>query len=262
MTVATLKRSQAYVQRGMALAEWLLASALGLLILMAALAWLSSSWQLAISQRQPLQMANAGVWLLQRISLSAEMAGFGAVHPLALDDPRLSAWHSENNLGVGKPASDQLTMQRLLDQDVLDCEGTRVLAGNVLVERYFMRADSSSAGWVLACDAGQCNADGCSRLGDAGAALLADIDSLQVLYGVPAATGQSSQYVDATVLSGMSPTTRVLSLSVGVLLHGSESLPHKRRWQPPPDWLGLSLVAVTDKRAHAAFSQTMELPNG
>ena len=83
MTVAALKRSQAYVQRGMALAEWLLASALGLLILMAALAWLSSSWQLAISQRQPLQMANAGVWLLQRISLGAVLAGFAAVHPLA-----------------------------------------------------------------------------------------------------------------------------------------------------------------------------------
>ncbi|MES2909714.1 MAG: PilW family protein [Pseudomonadota bacterium] len=250
------------MQRGMALAEWLLASVLGLLTLMAALAWLNSSWQLAIAQRQPLQMANAGAWILQRISLSAGLAGFGALHPLLLDDPRLSIWRSENNLGVGKPASDQLTLQRLLDQDVLDCEGTRVTAGNVLVERYFMRADSSASGWVLACDAGQCDADSCSRLGDAGAALLADIDSLQVLYGVPAEPGQTSQYVDASMLKSMSPTPRVLSLKVGVLLHGSESLPRKRRWQPPPEWLGLSLTAVTDARAHAAISQTMELPNG
>lgn len=257
-----MKRRPVADQCGMALAEWLLASALGLLILMAAVAWLNSSWQLAIAQRQPLQMANAGAWILQRISLSADLAGFGAVHPLALDDPRLGAWRSENNLSVGKPASDQLTLQRLLDQDLLDCEGTRVLAGNVLVERYFMRTDSSAAGWVLACDAGQCNADSCSRLGDAGAALLADIDSFQVLYGVPAASGQASQYVDATVLKNLSPTPRVLSVRVGVLLHGSESLPRKRRWQPPQDWLGVSLSVVTDTRAHAAFSQTMELPNG
>ena len=246
----------------MALAEWLLASALGLLILMAALAWLNSSWQLAIAQRQPLQMANAGAWILQRINLGAGLAGFGALHPLALDDSRLSAWRSENNLGIGKPASDQLTLQRLLDQDALDCEGVRVMAGNVLVERYFMRSDSSASGWVLACDAGQCNAGSCSRLGDAGAALLADIDSLQVLYGLPAAAGQASQYVDATVLKSMSPAPRVVALRVGVLLHGSESLPRKRRWQPPPEWLGLSLGAVTDARAHAAISQTMELPNG
>lgn len=208
-------------QRGVALAEWLLASALGLLILIAALAWLNSSWQLAIAQRQPVQMASAGVWLMDRIRQSAELAGFGAVHPLALDDARLSVWRSENNLGVGKPASDQLTLQRVLDEDVLDCEGTRVLAGNVLVERYFMRTDSSSSGWVLACDAGQCNAEACSRLGDAGVALLSDIDSLQVLYAVPSATGQASQYVDASILKGLSPMPRVLGLRVGVLLQGN-----------------------------------------
>lgn len=256
-----MKNRVAATQRGTALAEWLLASVLGLLTLMATLAWLNSSWQLAMAQRQPLQMANAGAWVLQRISLSAGLAGFGAVHPLALDDPRLSAWRSENNLGIGKPASDQLTLQRLLDQDVLDCEGTRVTAGTVLVERYFLRADSSASGWVLACDAGQCNADSCSRLGDAGAALLADIDSLQVLYGLPAA-GQAGQYVDATVLKSLSPIPRVLSLRVGVLLHGSEPLPRKRRWQPPLEWVSLSLNAITDTRAHAAISQTMELPNG
>lgn len=257
-----MKGRVAFAQRGIALAEWLLASVLGLLILMAALAWLNSSWQLAIAQRQPLQMANAGAWILQRINLSAGLAGFGALHPLALDDPRLSSWRSENNLGIGKPASDQLTLQRLLDQDVLDCEGTRVLAGQVLVERYFMRADSSASGWVLACDAGQCNADSCSRLGDAGAALLANIDSLQVLYGLPSASGQAGQYVDAAVLKSLSPPPRVLSLRVGVLLHGSEPLPRKRRWQPPADWLGLSLGVVTDARAHAAISQTVEIPNG
>lgn len=249
-------------QRGMALAEWVIASALGVLVLIAALAWLNSSWKLAIQQRQPMQMASSGWWILERIRQSVDLAGFGAVHPLALNDARLSLWHSADNRGAGKPASDQLTLQRLLDVDALDCEGTRVPAGNVLIERYFMRTDTSAPGWVLACDAGQCNADACSRLGDAGVALLSDIDSLQVLYAVPAATGQSSRYVDAGVLKGMSPIPRVLSLRVGVLLQGGEPLPHKRRWLAPEAWLGLSLDAVIDARSHAAFSQTMELPNG
>lgn len=249
-------------QKGVALGEWLLASVIGVIILMAALAWLSSSWQLAFIQRQALQTANAGQWALQRIRQRAEWAGFGGVHPLALDDARVSAWLSDNNRGLGKPVSDQLTIQYLVEKAVLDCEGTRVLAGQILIERYFVRADSSTSGWVLACDAGQCDANACSRLGDAGLALLADVESLQVLYGLAPSESLAGGYVDATVLRSMSPLPRVHSLRIGILLRGSDLLPRKRRWQAPDDWLGMNLGSMTDARAHRAMSQTLELPNG
>lgn len=249
-------------QKGVALAEWLLASVIGIILMMAALAWLSSSWQLALGQRQALQTANAGQWALQRLRQRVEWAGFGGVHPLALDDARVSAWLSDNNRGLGKPLSDQLTLQYLVDRAVLDCEGTRVLPGQVLVERYFVRADSSTSGWVLACDAGQCDTHDCSRLGDAGIALLADVDSFQVLYGLAPSDSLAGAYVDASALRSMSPATRVRSLRIGLFLRGSELLPRKRRWQPPADWLGISLGSITDARAHRALTQTLELPNG
>lgn len=249
-------------QRGIALAEWLLASVIGLMLLMAAVAWLSSSWNMALSQRQGMQTASAGHWLIQRVAQRAEMAGLGDVHPLALDDPRLTAWLSENNQGLGKPASDQLTLQFTVENELLDCEGTRVLPGNKLIERYFVRADSSAPGWVLACDAGLCASNTCSRLGDAGVALLADVDSFQVLYGLSPNANLAGAYIDATALRSMSPPPRVSSMRLGVLLKGSELLPRKRRWQAPTEWLGLSLDSVSDARTHRAISQTLELPNG
>lgn len=249
-------------QRGVALAEWLLASVIGLLLTMAAVAWLSSSWQMALLQRQTLQIANAGQWLLTRLGQRAELAGFGAMHPLALDDPRLNNWLSSNNQGVGKPASDQLTLQFAVDRELMDCEGTRIAVGQTLVERYFVRTDSSAPGWVLACDAGQCDASTCSRLGDAGVALLADVDSFQVLFGLAPTVDGVVAYLDASQLRSIEPRPRVHSLRVGLLLRGSDILLRKKRWQPPAEWLGYQLESVNDARAHRAFSQTFELPNG
>jgi len=93
-------------QSGVALAEWLLASVIGLILMMAAVAWLSSSWQLALAQRQTLQTANAGQWALQRLRQRAEWAGFGGVHPPALGNPRVSACPSHKNRGSRNPLND------------------------------------------------------------------------------------------------------------------------------------------------------------
>lgn len=249
-------------QAGMALAEWTLAALLGVLLLAAALAWLQSSLQLALMQRLPQQMAEEACWLLQRLEQAALLAGEGGVQPLGGGDQRLAAWQVADGTGPGSPASDQLLLRRRLSVAVLDCEGVRVPAGDELVERYFLRSDSSAPGWVLACDAGACNAAGCRELGDAGAALLSEVDSFQVLYGLAADAGATVSYVDAATLRASPLTPRLVSLRVGLLLHSRESAVRSRRWSMPADWLGLTLPVVTGRSARSAWQQTLVLPHG
>lgn len=249
-------------QAGFTLAEWLLASLLGSLVLAAALAWLQASLQMQLSQRAPAELADTGQWLYRRWWLSALQAGQGGVHPLGLDDARLAAWRPADASGSGIPASDQFMLVRQLDAAARDCEGTSVAAGDVLVERWLVRADSSATGLVLACDGGSCNASGCQRLGDSGMAVQGEIDSLQVLYGLAPESGQTLRYVDATVLRSISPPPRVLALRAGLLAHSRERLPGGRIWPVPVDWLGVVLPAQPTGRAHAAWQWTLELPNG
>lgn len=249
-------------QRGFTLAEWLLASLLGVLVLAAALAWLQAALRLQLSQRAPAELADTGLWLYRRWWSQALLAGQGGVHPLGLDDPRLAAWRSADGTGSGSPASDQLLLVRRLDADGRDCEGNTVAAGELLVERWLVRADSSAAGLALACDGGSCGASGCQRLGDSGMAVQGDIGSLQVLYGLMPAPGLAGRYVDAATLLAMSPSPRVGSLRIGLLAHSRERLPEGRAWPVPLDWLGLSLPMQPAGRAHAAWQWTLELPHG
>ncbi len=249
-------------QLGLALVEWTLAALLGSFILAAALAWLQSSLQLALLQRMPLQMSEESAWVLQRLTQAAMLAGQGAVHPLGSGDVRLQAWQVSDGLGPGSPASDQLVLRRRLDSDVLDCEGSRVPAGDDLIERYFLRADSSAPGLVLACDAGACNATGCRELGDAGVPLQSDLESFQVLYGLPHSPGQAGRYVDASAWRSLTPVPRLTSLRIGLLQRSRESVVRARRWPLPADWLGCNLSSVTDRTAHSAWQLTLVVPHG
>lgn len=249
-------------QRGFSLAEWLLASLLGSLVLASALAWLQADLQMQLGQRAPAELADAGQWLYRRWWLSALQAGQGGVHPLGLDDSRLATWRPADASGSGAPASDQFMLVRRLDAATRDCEGSSVAVGDVLVERWLVRADSSAPGWVLACDGGSCGAGGCQRLGDSGMAVQGEIDSLQVLYGLAAEAGQSLRYVDATVLRTLVPPPRVMALRIGLLAHSRERLPGARVWLMPADWLGVALPAQSLGRAHAAWQWTLEVPHG
>lgn len=250
-------------QRGLALAEWTLAALLGVFMLAAAMAWLQSSLQMARSQRLPLQMAAEAVWLLKRLELAALLAGQGGLQPLGEGDARLQDWRVSDGSGPGSPASDQLVLRRVLAADSLDCEGRRLTAGSELVERYFLRADSAASGLVLACDAGSCDTGGCHDLGDAGAALLSEVDSLQLLYGIGGADAQAPpRYVDASVLRTMTAPAMLRSLRVGLLLRSRELRHRDGRWAVPADWPGPAVQPAPDHHARAIWQMTMAVPHG
>jgi len=257
-----MSRRRSGAELGMALAEWTLAAMLGVILLAAALTWLQGSLQMALVQRVPLQMAGDAAWLFRRLELAALQAGRGGAHPLGNDDARLAPWRMTDGSGPGTPASDQLLLRRRLEAGTLDCEGRRLAVGTDMVERYFLRADSSASGLVLACDAGFCDAAGCHDLGDAGAALLSEVDSFQVLYAAITEAALAPGYVDATSWLAQPAPPRLLALRVGLLLRSRESVARPRRWSLPADWLGHDLRSASDRQAHSAWQQTLAVPHG
>lgn len=247
-------------QQGWLLVEWLLAAVLGMLVLASMTTLLQDALLLARSQRAQGPMQQAAVWLLHRLGDAITLAGQGGVHPLGLDDTRLGAWWPDNDQGPGKAASDQLLLSHVAAQDGMDCEGTRVGAGQQVVERYFLRADSSGPGWVLACDAGLCDAQGCVRLGDAGTALQAEVDSLQVRYLLPGVAGESGAWVEAGDLRQRLPAVpTVLGIRMALLMRGTEMQLRNLRWSTPPEWFGPALSLATDRLPHGLWLMTREI---
>jgi len=56
---------------------------------------------------------------------------------------------------ISSPISDQLTIQFIAPTNMVNCEGSNVLVGDLVVERYFVRPDSNGVAtdYALACDA-------------------------------------------------------------------------------------------------------------
>lgn len=158
-------------QRGLLLAEWLLAAVLGLLLLSAVVIGLQVQLRLQLAHRDQMQQLMSVHWLLQRLETRVLVAGWDGVHPLLKDQP---GWPG---------ADDQLLLAWRSPEEALDCEGRRHAAGSWLVERYFLRADNQAAGLVLACDAGICTETGCSQLGDAGVPIQGGLVRWTLHYG-------------------------------------------------------------------------------
>lgn len=139
--------------------------------------------------------------------------------------------------------SDQLVVQYLALNNTVDCEGNAVLAGRILVARYFIRLDNGMPS--LACDGG--NHDGTTldatvgrAYGDNGAILLNGVDSFQVLYGVDDRivdnTGNGvariARYIDADTYRALgAPRPVILAVRLGVYMH---SLERATNSPPPP----------------------------
>lgn len=141
--------------------------------------------------------------------------------------------------------SDQLTIQFIAPTNMTNCEGVNVLAGDLIVERYFLRLDSngtSQQDYALACDANTPSNVATAQpttiagLGDAGQIVLPRIDHFHVLFGAKNAAGNFAYYTipqyrtaaqaarDATP-SVMPP--RILSIQISVLARSTNNAQNK-----------------------------------
>jgi len=141
--------------------------------------------------------------------------------------------------------SDQLTIQFIAPTNMTNCEGVNVLAGDLIVERYFLRLDtngSSQQDYALACDANTPSSVATAQpttvsgLGDAGQIILPRIDHFHVLFGAKNTAGNFAYYTvpqyraaaqaarDATP-PVMAP--RILSIQISVLARSTNNAQNK-----------------------------------
>jgi type IV pilus assembly protein PilW len=141
--------------------------------------------------------------------------------------------------------SDQLTIQFVAPSNMTNCEGVNVLAGDLVVERYFLRLDnngSSQQDYALACDANTPSNPAAAQptsvigLGDAGQIILPRIDHFHVLLGAKDTAGNFAYYtipqyrVAAQAARAASPVQlppRILSIQISVLARSTNNAQNK-----------------------------------
>lgn len=108
---------------------------------------------------------------------------------------------SKVKIGSADAVSDQLTIQFIAPTAMANCEGVNVLEGDLVVQRYFMRPDTSSTtDYVVACDANTPNAAATAQpttltgFGDAGQVVIPRADHLKFLLGAKDSTGKLGYY--------------------------------------------------------------------
>lgn len=246
-------------ERGVAIAEWAMAAVLGALVLASALAWLQSSVVLAMSQRVPAQLQESSYWLTQRLDQLISQAGAGGVHPLGLDDVALSAWWPQTRPNTGRALSDQLLLQRIVlsADDDFDCEGRRTAVGARQISRLFLRRESVSPLWALACDAGYCDGSGCFALGDAGIVLMTGVNAMQ--WQLLAADADAVEFMPAWQGLDAARAQAIAGLRLRLWTSSETEFSRPRRWQAPETWLGPPLDEINERRAQHTLEMTWRL---
>jgi type IV pilus assembly protein PilW len=148
-------------------------------------------------------------------------------------------WQGLTKVASGSTASDQLTIQYIAPSAMSDCEGRTKVAGDRIVERYFLRADANdTTSLVLACSAGSISpkvdavtADATNgvaavayvppiltNLSGAGQIIMNRVEHLHFLLGTEtaASTGAWKYYNinDYMALTGTKPRIKTIEMSV------------------------------------------------
>lgn len=244
----SMHNNQSGYQSGFTLIELMISLALGLLISLAAIQLFVtgvSSFNLQRGLGDVNENGRFGLEFLVKNIRSAEYSRAlgsavastdSAVVVEAGDLPSgtASLVSSDNSINLGLGESDQFVVRTWVPEDVntqRDCEGNLVPAGNYMVSRYFLRADTPAGSTsALACDGGYYGVGGANVTNfgtDASSiVLMSFVDSFQVLYGVAAASTTTPQrYMTSTQYAALvAPRPPIVSVRIGVLVRSSDSV--------------------------------------
>lgn len=142
---------------------------------------------------------------------------------------------------TGAAQSDQLTIQFVAPSPMANCEGVNVAAGDRVIQRYFLRADTTdSTALVLACDAGAISAEVVanpsavpavvgvppivSNFGDAGQVMMQRVEHMHVLLGTQTTAGVWRYYSihDYMALTA-TPKPQIKSIQLSVLVRSLDN---------------------------------------
>ena len=149
------------------------------------------------------------------------------------------------NIAGTAQISDQLTIQFVAPSQMFNCEGETVYAGDLVVQRYFLRVDANGTGVsdiALACDANtpatsatsvSAKPTVISGLGTAGQIVIPRVDHFHVLLKTRDEDGNLSYYTipqyraAATAARAITPTAkkapRILAIQASVLIRSTNN---------------------------------------
>lgn len=186
--------------------------------------------------------------------------------------------------GITDPVSDQLTIQFVAPENMANCEGANVLAGDLVVQRYFLRPDSNGAttDYALACDANIPSATAAtatstptivSGLGDAGQIVIPRVDHFHVLIGARNAAGNFAYYTipqyrtaadDARASTPAIDPPRILSIQLSILVRSANNA-QNNAIDPTQSFVMLDQVATpldsTTRYQRRVYGTTVALRN-
>ena len=193
-----------------------------------------------------------------------------------------------NNTAGTAQVSDQLTIQFVAPSQMFNCEGETVLAGDLVVQRYFLRRDANSTGindLALACDANTPAATAAAvsaqpttvtGLGTAGQIIIPRVDHFHVLLKARDEDGNLSyytipQYRDAaTAARATTPTAkkapRILAVQASVLIRSTNNAKNTVVDPTQATYVMLDTTVkandTTNRFLRRVYNSTVDLRNG
>ena len=193
-------------------------------------------------------------------------------------------WRGFSNVNQ---TSDQLTIQFVAPNDMFNCEGERVFAGDYVIQRYFLRRDPATAttgtNYGLACDANtpaptvatvNAKPSTISGFGGAGELIMPRVDHFTVQFGTKNATGNMAYYTinqyrtlakNARAAATPTEPPRIVSVKLAVLVRSMDNTRNESiNLIQPLNMLNQS-VSLTDqstKFARRVYSTVVTFRNG
>lgn len=149
---------------------------------------------------------------------------------LSSTDVALLSVGSEGASNVAQ-GSDQLVIQyRPMAAGGFDCEGRRIQADEVVIQRYFLREDDNASQGegsplALACDAGYYTSAGSEifDFGGNGEIIMKRVDYFRVLLNVVTSTNQR-RYISIDEYADLATKPRILGVSLAALTRSAQSV--------------------------------------
>lgn len=172
--------------------------------------------------------------------------------------------------GATTSASDQLTIQFVAPAQMSDCEGNAVNAGDQVVQRYFLRADTSdTTALVLACDGGKVVSGALSNFGDAGQVMMQRVEHMHILLGTQDNTTGNWRYYSIHDYMALttSPKPQIKTIQLSVLVRSLDNTSNSLI-NPAQSFVMLDQTvtptanASTNRYVRRVYTTTIALRNG
>jgi type IV pilus assembly protein PilW len=235
-------------QTGYTLVEFMIAGSLGLLLLLGVTQVYLSASQTNRLQSGVIEVQDMGRFVLSYLEKDLQRAGWSNMDPIDLGTLDTHIDFTGTTNGTGTNSSDSITIQYEADDEAgvdtqYDCGGTAVANGDVITNVYTV------AGGVLSCN---------------GRALIDNVETLQLIYGVESLVFDRDNMVDgylrADQIAGTGYEETVISVRIGVLLRSTNEVldtANTNSFQV----LDYNHPAQNDRRIRRVFVKTVLLPN-